>query len=178
MVYTHKATDHINQTYTDERWTERYNVSKRFNSSQNNVNVTLDHSSEIVAVRDLEYRVNGGTWQDVTAQAYTMNGSTVTAEIGDVSAGDTVEVRDAASKVEVSGGDIEVTEPTAPGQTLDTAIRVNSWSSDAYIVVQGDLVHYAYNESWTGPNEFAEFDAVSGNSGCTCRRRRPVRSRG
>ncbi|WP_137682878.1 hypothetical protein [Haloarcula mannanilytica] len=158
MVYTHDATDRINQTYTDETWSERYNVEKQFNASQNDVTVDLDHSSEIVAVRSLEYRTNGGSWQELTSQAYELNGTTVRADIGDVQAGDTVEVRDAASKVQVHNGEITVEETTAPGQRLDTAIRMDSWSSDSYIKVRNssDLVRYTYNESWSAPDEYVE----------------------
>jgi len=162
MVYTHDATDRINQTYTDETWSERYNVEKQFNASQNDVTVDLEHSSEIVAVRSLEYRVNGGSWQDLTSQAYELNGTTVQADIGDFQAGDTVEVRDAASKVQVHNGGISVEEPTAPGQRLDTAVRMDSWSSDSYIKVRNssDLVRYTYNESWSAPDEYVDIYAT------------------
>jgi hypothetical protein len=158
LVYKHDATDRINQTYTDQKWSESYDVSKQFNSSQNDVTVELEHSKEIVAVRSLEYRVNGNSWQELTSQAYDLNGTTVRAELGDVSAGDQVDVRTAASKVQVKNGDITVEDPTPPGQKLDTAIRMDSWGSDSYIRVRSDsdLIRYTYNESWTAPDEFVE----------------------
>ncbi|WP_436924932.1 hypothetical protein [Halosimplex amylolyticum] len=149
ITYQHSATDRINQTYTDERWSERYNVSKQFASDQSDVTVDLEHSGDILAVRSLEYSINGGAWQEMTASAYTLDGSTVHAEIGDVTAGDEVRVRDAASKVDVHNGSITVEEPTAPGERLDTAIRVDSWASDSYIGVDNPRAHYTANESWS-----------------------------
>lgn len=158
LEYTHNATDRINQTYIDQKWSERYDVSKQFNSSQNDVTVELEHSGEIVAVRSLEYRINGNSWQELTSQAYELNGTTVRADLGDVEAGDQVDVRTAASKVQTKNGEITVEEPTAPGQRLDTAIRMDSWGSDSYIRVRGDsdLIRHTYNESWTGPDEYVE----------------------
>jgi len=152
LSYSHDAADRITTNYTAEQWSERYNVSHQYSSDRSNAQLRIPFSKEVYDVKNVEMRVNGGTWTAVSSSDYTLEPRNLTVQIGSVSAGDTIEVRTTARKVKVANGDITVSEPSEPGQTLDSQIQINSWSDSAYIEVpehkNWQQVHYTYNESW------------------------------
>jgi hypothetical protein len=163
LNYTHSAVDQQVVDYTAEKWSERYNVSKTFASDRTGASVTIPFADEVVSVSSVETRTNGGSWSSVTQSNYGFDGTTLTVDVGDVSAGDTVTVRTTARKVSVINGSITVTEPTTMSNRLDSEIRLDSWSGDSYISLGGSpdegRLHYAYNASWSSLDDDSEVTA-------------------
>jgi hypothetical protein len=153
LNYTHSAVDQQVVDYTAEKWSERYNVSKTYASDRTGASVTIPFADEVMSVSSVESRTNGGSWSSVTQSNYDFDGTTLTVDVGDVASGDSVEIRTTARKVSVINGSITVLQPTAMGSRLDSKIRVESWSDDAYISMggspDGQRIHYAYEESWS-----------------------------
>jgi hypothetical protein len=167
LDYDHRAADSVSVQYQGQTWTERYNVSRTFAEQRSNTSLSIPFSSDrVVAVRDAEYRVNGGSWSPIPEADRSFDGSTLVLEVGDVSAGDSVGVRANGSKVRVHNGNIDVLQPTTEGDDLQTEIELSSWASDSYIDVTGtssdDHLHYAENESWATPSEYARITSSGG----------------
>lgn len=118
-------------------------------------------SSRVVAIRDIEYRRNGGSWQSV--DSYQLDGTTLDAQLGDVSEGDEIAVRANGSKVDVDGGAIDVVSPTVEGNTLDTTVEITSHSDSFGIDVGGtseaNWLHKTANESWTAAETYTTITA-------------------
>lgn len=138
LDYGHDARDDQMVEYAGETWSERYNVSKTYGSAQQNAQLEIPVAGEVVRIRSLEQRVNGGDWTVVGASAYTLDGTKLTVALGDVQKDDEVEVRAVGSKVRPVNGDIEVLEPTTEGSTLDTAFEITSYSEGFYVDVGGN----------------------------------------
>ncbi len=169
LDYRHTAPTTQSVDYVAETWSERYNVSKTWSNNRENASVTIPfESSRVIAVREVEMRVNGGSWKSVPD--YSLEGTTLTAELGEVSENDTTDVRATGSKVKVDGGDITVLEPTVEGNTLDTALEITNYSDSFGIGVggtsEGKWLHKTANESWTAPETFV---TISANGGQTIR---------
>jgi hypothetical protein len=162
LNYTHQSSEDIRTDYDGEKWSERYDVSKTYGTDTNNAKLTIPFSGNVVEIRNVEYRVNDGSWQ---SPSYSLNDTSMTVTLGDMAAGDTVEVRATGSKVVVANGSVTVTDPTVMGNSLDTGIRLDSWNSGSYIAVggtpDGSRVHTTYNESWTDAASFSEVTADS-----------------
>jgi surface glycoprotein (TIGR04207 family) len=159
IEYSHDAEDIQTVSYDAEKFSERYNVSKTFASDRTDPTLTVPFADTAVAMRDLEYRVNGGTWQSLPESDYTISNTTLTAELPDASADDTYTVRANASKVTVQNGAIEVTETTIADQQLDSKITVTDSTSDNLILGVGDApsakrIHYAYDRSYPGDGDY------------------------
>lgn len=167
LDYSHDATDKQSVTYDAEKWSERYNVSKTYGADQSAATLTIPFDGNVIEVRNLEKRVNGGSWQSVGSSDYSLDNTELTVQLGSVNAGDKVEVRTTGSKVVVVNGEITVTEPSTMGESLDSKIRLDSWGSDSYISLggtpDGTRVHTTYNESWTSPASYSEITAASYN---------------
>ncbi|WP_332898736.1 hypothetical protein [Haladaptatus sp. CMSO5] len=163
--YRHEAVDNQSVTYQGEKWSERYNVSKTYSSDRQNATLTVPFDQTVYSIRSLEVRTNGGAWDPLTPSEYSLSETTLTAQLGEISAGDTIEVRAVGSKVSVNNGAITVTDPTPVGESLDSGIRIDDWNNDSYIAVGGTedahRVHYLYNETWNG-NEHA---VIASNGG-------------
>ncbi len=163
----HSAAVNQSVSYEAEAWSERYNVSRTWDSATTDASVTIPFaSSRVVAVRSVEYRVNGGSWSSL--ETYSMDGTTLTAQLGDVSEGDTIDVRANGTKVRVENGAITVLDPTVAGNSLDTAVEITNHSSSFGIGVggtsEGKWVHKTANESWTAPETFVTIDASGGQT--------------
>ncbi|GAB3676839.1 FxsA family protein [Halopiger thermotolerans] len=154
LEYSHVATANQTVDYRGETWSETYNISRKWDSATQDASVTIPFASDrVVGIRDVEYRVNGGSWQPL--ESYQLDGTTLTAELGSLAEGDTVGVRATGSKVDVSGGSIEVLEPTTEGDTLNSKVKItdhsDSFAIDVGGTVAGNWIHDTYNESWTAP---------------------------
>lgn len=160
--YSHTAGDRQTVEFDGATWTERYNVSHTYASDRANAEVTIPFASDrVVAVRDAEYRLNGGQWQQIDEASRSFDGAELTLEVGTVPAGDEVQVRANASKVRVYNGEMTVLKPTIEGNALQTKIELSSWASDSHIDVSGThpdkYLHHAENESWQSPTEYSTF---------------------
>ncbi|MFB6179570.1 MAG: hypothetical protein ABEI77_07605 [Halorientalis sp.] len=162
LSYKHDAASDLSVDYTAERWSEAYNISKSYSTDQSGVTLTIPFAGNVISMRNLELRTNGGTWSDVPKSDYSVTDTTLTANLGSVSSGDSIEVRATGSKVRTHNGTISVVDPSLPGESLDTRIRIDSWHGDSYIEVPqtGDWnrVHYAYNETWGAPDDSVRID--------------------
>ncbi|WP_336361794.1 hypothetical protein [Haladaptatus sp. ZSTT2] len=163
--YRHEAVDNQSVAYQGEKWSERYNVSKTYSSDRQNATLTVPFDQTVYSIRSLEVRANGGAWDPLTPSEYSLTGTTLTAQLGEISAGDTIEVRAVGSKVSVNNGAITVTDPTPVGESLDSGIRIDDWNNNSYIAVGGTedahRVHYLYNETWNGD----EHTVIASNGG-------------
>jgi len=157
MEYVHQAKDEVSVTYESETWSERYNFSRYYASETDSASVTVPFNSDVLAVREVKYREGGGSWKEVND--YSLQNTTLTAQIGHVSSGTTVDVIANGSRVDAKNGSIQVTEPTTQGDTLATEFKIKSAGENFRIDVSGtaeaQYLHYLSNESWTAPAEYS-----------------------
>lgn len=153
--YTHTLEDDVSVSYDADKWQEFYNVSHTFASHQNLANLTIPFdSSAVTEISTLEKRINtSGGWTSIPSSEYTLSGTTLTVEFGELDAQTTVEVRAHGSKVAVNNGSITILEATPTGQDLATEIKLDSWNHDSYIQTDGaesgNRLHHVVNTSWT-----------------------------
>ncbi|WP_435065947.1 hypothetical protein [Halobaculum sp. EA56] len=172
VEYSHDAVDKRSATYQAESFSERYNVSKQFASSRTDAALVIDHVGSIYAMRDVEYRINeSGGWSEVSDSRYTFSGSdssTLTVDLdavygGEIPAGTTFEIRSNASKVNPHNASISVSAPSKVGERTNVTVSLTEWNSDSYLGVtlasQGSMIHYASEETWSGPQDYAKFDS-------------------
>lgn len=153
LNYSHSAIENVSVTYEGETWSEQYDLEKTFASDQSAATLTIPFTSDrVVAIRDVERKIDNGSWQAV--DAYQLDGTTLTVELGDVAAGETHAIRAAGTKVRVTNGSITVTDPTYEGNGLDSEVRIDSGGDGFEIDVSGTAearnVHYTVDESWQG----------------------------
>ncbi|EMA01824.1 hypothetical protein C437_15431 [Haloarcula vallismortis ATCC 29715] len=150
--YSHDASDKISTTTTETEWLEQYNVSKTYASNRSSATLTIPHQKEVLSIKRVEKRVNGGSWSSVDSRNYDLNNTELTVQLGSVVAGDKIEVRTTGSMADVNNGAITVTEPTTTGDPLDSRIRVDSWNSDSYIQVpqtaEYHRIHYVHDATF------------------------------
>jgi hypothetical protein len=169
LVYKHGTQDTIQTSYSATGWRESYNVSTTYASRQENPTLEVPFASNVYEIDQLEARVGGGSWSSVASERYSLSGNTLLVELqdgdtdGDVDAGTTVDVRVTGHRVRVMNGEISVSEPTTPGDPLDSEITVESASDGFGIGVEGsprgDRIHYAYNPSWSNADHYSRVDA-------------------
>lgn len=169
LDYDLNASTEKSVSYTAEKWTEAYNISRTYPSEREQANFSIPFQSTVLEIRSIEYRINeSGGWNSVAASNYALDGTTLTVDIdgvygGQISSRTVVEVRADGSKVQVNNGSITVDKPTTSGQRLDTKLTVDSWASDSYIALNDTddsaRIHYTYNESWTGSDEYMRYTA-------------------
>jgi hypothetical protein len=163
LDYRHNALDQQTVDYQGEKWSERYNVSKTWADDRTNATLSVTMSDTVVEVRDLQRSINGSGYQAADPANYSLDNGTLTYQMGNVSSSTEVDIRLNASKVSVGNGEIDVVDPTAPGDALNSKIEVVSKSAGFYIDVSGsadgNYLHYAANESWTSPDVYTEHEA-------------------
>lgn len=164
LRYSHSAAVDQTVDYVSETWSERYNVTRTYDSASSNATVTIPfESSRVIAVRDVQKRVDGGSWSSLSESEITLDGTTLEANLGDISSGSTVDVRATGSKVRAQNGEIDVLEPTAPGSDLETEFEVTDYSEGMHLEVgetnQGDRIHELINRSWSDGAPYTRFHA-------------------
>jgi hypothetical protein len=159
LNYSHGAVDDVMVDYQGETWSERYNITRSWGSATEDATLTVPFSGNVVSVRDVETRVNGGSWSDVGPSSYSLDGTTLTVEFGDLPDNSTTDVRVNGSKVQAINGTVNVLEPTTEANDLRTRFEVASTSGEFALDVSGtassEWLHYLTNESWTDPAEYA-----------------------
>ena len=153
---SHETSDKISVGYNATTFEESYNLSHSYADATADATATIPFASDrVVDIKTVEYRVNGGTWQSVDAANYRFEGTTVDVYLsdaygGELPSGATAEVRTTARKISVANGQVTVTDPTAPGEPLDTQLQIDSRSPGFHVNVgptdDGDRVHYAYSD--------------------------------
>lgn len=163
LYYTHDGEDKSDVSYTGEKWTESYNVSKTFAQDQGAADLTIPFAGSVARIRTLEKRVNGGASTAIDSGNYTLSGTTLTVDLGSVTSGDEVRVIVDGSKVNPNNATISVLDPTLLGDDLNTRIQIDSWNDDSYIGVggtqDGSNIHYADSESWSSPADYTRIKA-------------------
>lgn len=161
LDYSHDATDKQSVQYSAEKWSERYNISHTWASARENAQLSIPFEGSVVAIRDVEKRVNGSTWQTVSASNYSLSNTTLTVDLGSVKTSEKVEVRANGSKVQVYNGSIQVLDPSGVGEVLASKVEVTSKQSGFYIAYAGisGQIYYTTNETWSSPNTYHLADA-------------------
>jgi hypothetical protein len=119
-------------------------------------------------MRDLRYKKNGGSWQDITEENYDLSGTDLYVQLGEVEKNDSYRIIANGSAI-TSNGDFTITEMTRPDEPLDSQIRVDSLPSSGQFHLEvsgslyGDRVHYAYSESWSETDEYTRFGKNGSN---------------
>ena len=161
LTYSHDAsgvTKSVDVQATS--WTESFNVSHTFPSAVADADATLTFDEQVAEIHDVEYRVDGGSWQ--APPSYDLNGTDLNVALGDVAADTEIDVRATGHKVRAYDGDIKVTEPTVEGDDLDTEVQITNINPDGMFglrvdeTVLGDRLHYASEESWTGESAYVD----------------------
>lgn len=137
-------------------WSENYNVSNSWPSEHDNAEITIPFAGDVVEIANLDKRVNGGEWESLDSDEYELEGTTLTAQLGDVEADTTIDVRASGSKVATTAGEIEVIEPTLEGNELETKVEISEindpdkFGIDVGGTVVGEDLHYSSQYSWAG----------------------------
>lgn len=170
LEYSHDATWSVSASRSDEAWTERYSVERVYGADTGNADLTVPMSDSVVAIRAVEYRINrSGAWTSVDAADYTLSGTDLTVDVagaygGEIPASTVVEVRANGTKIQTTGGEVTVLEPTAVGTDLDTRIEFGAWGPDARIDVsgtdQGDHLHRPANATYSNPAVYSVYTAT------------------
>lgn len=165
--YSHVAKANQSVDYTAGRWAEQYNVSRTFASAQNDAQLTIPFQGEVFEVTKAEMRLNGSGWSDLATSYYSLDGTELTIDLGDIDADTKVEVRSGGALVDPFNGSIEVLEPTTPEDTeLDSRFKVIDPGANFSVDVSSGTaarLHYIHDESWSG-NDSA---VVTSNGGQT-----------
>lgn len=163
LDYSHRVLDKQTITYSAEKWTSRYNVSRSFADARKDAKLVLPFENSVLQIRDLEMRASGGSWTDVSSSSYSLDGTTLTVQLGTVNQGDTVSVRANGSLAQVNNGSIDVVSPTLQHETLDSKVKLTDWASDSYILVpqSDERLVYTYGETFAG-QEHALISASGG----------------
>lgn len=161
LVYKHEAVSNQSVGYDGEKWSERYDVEKKYASKRTEASLTIPFAQTVTDVRDLEVRWNGsGGWSTVDSADYTFDGTELTVDLDAaypsasyVPADTKAEVRANATKVVVNDGSISVDSPSTLGNDLNTTFTVDSAGSNFWIGVGGTAdggdVHYLTDTSWS-----------------------------
>jgi hypothetical protein len=158
--YSHDTNGTVHTTTLNSTtWEEFYNVSNTYGSDVSDTVVTLPFSENVIDIDTVRMRTNGGSWQ--YPNSWGLSNAKLGVNIGDVNAGDTVDVRARGRKVNVENGQIEVTKPTVEGDRLETEFKIENAESDFGIDVgrtsSGSNLHYLESSSWSS-DETTKFD--------------------
>ncbi|OYR76659.1 hypothetical protein DJ71_18035, partial [Halorubrum sp. E3] len=155
LDYSHAATKRQEIDYSSGTFESSFTASTTYADDTTDAKVTFPFTGSVVGMESVEYRLNNGSWTDVSAENYRVRDKTTLvaylsdASGGSLSAEDTIEVRATARKIEVANGDVSVADITQPGGELDTQLKVNSRSQGFHVNVgpteNGRRVHYAYS---------------------------------
>ncbi|WP_143420645.1 hypothetical protein [Halorubrum ezzemoulense] len=166
LDYSHGAETATEATVEETTWSQTTTVANTWASARSNASVTVPMNDRVVDVRSVEVRRNGTTWDPLAADRYELNGTDLTAELGDIAEGSMVEVRATGSKVRVRDGSITVLEPTMSSDQLDTRVRIDDAGPNFALSVDetvfSDRVHYADNSTW-GPQTGATTITAQGD---------------
>jgi len=166
--YSHTANEAVTATVSDEKWTQRYEVTRTWGANHSSAYLTVPLKDNVVQVRDLKQSTNGGAYSSVNTTDYTLNTNTSELEVrfSDVTAGENVTVVANMSKVQVQNGEIDVVEPTLETNTLNSRIELVDWQQTSFISVggttNGNHTLYTANESWS-PVESVYYVDAAGN---------------
>ena len=157
LEYQHEAgATSIDETVKASTWKESYNVSHTFPSQQTSAEARLGYAPNVIDIRNLEMRTNGGSWQSVSESDYSLKNSTLVVDLGDVAADTTVDIRATGGKIQTYDGAVDIVKPTAEGDQLATEIEVTEVASDGMLGIDvsetavEDRVHYSTGESFEG----------------------------
>ncbi|OYR66864.1 hypothetical protein DJ79_11135 [Halorubrum ezzemoulense] len=166
LDYSHGAETATEATVEETTWSQTTTVANTWASARSNASVTVPMNDRVVDVRSVEVRRNGTTWDPLAADRYELNGTDLTAELGDIAEGSMVEVRATGSKVRVRDSSITVLEPTMSSDQLDTRVRIDDAGPNFALSVDetvfSDRVHYADNSTW-GPQTGATTITAQGD---------------
>lgn len=158
--YSHDTSGTVHTTTLNSTtWEELYTVSNTYGSDVSNTVVTLPFSENVIDIDTVRTRTNGGSWE--YPDSWELSGGYLDVNIGDVNAGETVEVKARGRKVNVENGEIDVTKPTVEGNRLSTEFEIERADSEFGIDVgettEGSKLHYLETSSWDN-SEIAEFE--------------------
>lgn len=162
LDYSHASETSQNVTYQSEKWSVRYSVAKQFASDRSGVSLKVPFDSRVWSVRGVEKRENSGSWSNVGQSDYSITDNTLDVEVGDVSTGDTVEIRANGSRVQTHNLDLAIQDPTSSGD-LSTTVEFTSVGQNPYIGVSesgsGSWLTYLSNASYGNEDSFTRFFA-------------------
>lgn len=160
--YSHSAQFDQSTDYVGEKFTERYNVSRAWNAPTTNATLAIPFDGHVVAMRSLTVYQNG-TEVPPSWSRFRENSTTLEVGFGNVDPGTTTRVVANGSKVETAGLTLQVLEPSAPGERLESRIELSNVGSDANIdvgpTVEGQRIHHLTEESWTA-SEYVVLDTT------------------
>ncbi|WP_136688655.1 FUSC family protein [Halorhabdus amylolytica] len=158
LEYSHRASNQVSVSYNTTAFEERYNLSYTYADATADAAVTIPFQSDSVsAIKSVVYRVDGGEWGSVAAENLRFNGTTVDVYLSDefgeeLPSGATVDVEAVGRKIEVAHGEVTITDPSKPGESLDTELRIENRTNEFHVNVgttaDGRRVHYAYSDDY------------------------------
>jgi hypothetical protein len=154
----HSAKSDRSVQYEGEHFSERYNVSRPWDSATQDATLTIPFAGNVISVRDLTVFVNGTETPPAWSQ-FKENSTTLEIGFGDLGANSEVRVVTNGSKVVAENATIQVRDPTKTGQKLNSKVELVSWASDSYLAVggtsNGDWIHYGAAASWSSSADYA-----------------------
>jgi hypothetical protein len=150
LNYSHTAEKQLSIEKSNEALSQRVETNATYYADQEDVTQRIDFGEGIVAVRSLEYCINGSDCQPLSSEQYRLENTTVIASIGDVQAETTVTMRGVGSRIRVQNASVQVTDPTMYGNSLDSELALSNVEGPVSLVVNASdqRLRYAYHESW------------------------------
>jgi len=164
----HNASDKMSVNYTASTFEEEYNISHTYADATGDATVTVPFASDrVVDVTGVEYQINESGWSSVSSANYRLDGTTLDVFVSDehggsLPSGATVDVRATGRKISVANGTVTVTDPTKPGEDLETELKIDSRDDGFRVNVgpteNGERVHYAHSDDYR-TNDYAVIEA-------------------
>ncbi|WP_363467232.1 hypothetical protein [Halogeometricum borinquense] len=155
MAYSHTAQTSQTSELNSTAWRETRTVTKTFAGNRSEASIALPFHESVVSVKTAKLSRNGDNLTAIDPSDYEFADGDLVVNLGSVSKGDTYSVQGVGRRVKVHNGDIEIVEPTLPGNALDTKVRIQKSGSGFAIETNSDQVLRAYEESWDNPNDYS-----------------------
>ncbi|RYJ08289.1 hypothetical protein ELS19_17185 [Halogeometricum borinquense] len=155
MAYSHTAQTSQTSELNSTAWRETRTVTKTFAGNRSDASIALPFHESVVSVKTAKLSRNGDNLTAIDPSDYEFVNGNIVVNLGSVSKGDTISVQGVGRRVKVHNGDIEIVEPTLPGNALDTKVRIQKTGSGFAIETNSGQVLRAYEESWDNPNDYS-----------------------
>jgi len=163
---THDAVDEQSVDYGGGQWTETYNVSETYASSRASAELTIPFQTNVYQIQTIEAQVNDSGWSSVNTGDYNLSETTLTVDLagvygGTIPEGTKMQVRTTGNTVDPIAGTVTVTNPTGPGEPLNSTVEIVDWGPDSALDIsgtpRGDRVHYLADATWHA-DEYSDFE--------------------
>jgi hypothetical protein len=155
VSYSHTAATDASAVTNSTTWSEETEVSRTFASDQSNVTLGITMPDNVVGISGIESSRDGSTWSSVSPSSWSLEGTDLSVDVGDVSANESVSIRAVGDKTRIRSGGIDVLEPTAEGNDLSTKMQITDAAGTEPVAIEvsetavSDQIHMVASSEWS-----------------------------